>query len=563
MRLSVEKQKQQFTRDRSVSRPKTQESAINPVSLLGRGKPLAEPVLQKMNESFGMDFSNVVIYESPIVEEMGAEAASMGGHIAFAPGKYRPESTAGQALLGHELAHVAQQASGAATGTGFLNDASLESQADTQGMAAALGQSVSLPGPAPAIPAMSPGTAAPVQAKKPDRKKASQPPQPIPSLARAPTPQQIQEAPEVFEASLPLIAPELQTNPSNVQLTGNNVSSNYSKVLTGIGWRQENAAKHRADKAFDILYGTHAKYGQKLADTGYNTESFRKYYQDEIRPIGLPELVTRKDYAADVRRMSDIDYDFIDEMLTDPNTQKLLKAKYQGLSSLSPELKTAMGGESGVLGALLSDLQLRFTQPALSQLKGMTPVSKGLMSLSSSSNTALLNAAQGRDFNELSDEELAQAATTVNKDLLHKAGNGAENKSSVQYTDAARLRRHIGMMNKIRDIVTAPEQTQQAPQAPQYPTVRSVDELQFEEGTHSRPAYATMAPPEEVTTQSSYDETLAAIYHRIKNPEPGETPEDLSARKRAFAQLRTQQMAAQQQSASSPKKNKKWWQFWR
>ena len=269
------------------------------------------------------------------------------------------------------------------------------------------------------------------------------------------------------------------------------------------------------------------------------------------------------EYARDVGTMNDIESEIIGEMLDDSNMQKLLRAKYKGFSGLSQEAREAMGGDYGVLGALLNDIQLRMVGPALATQPGMTLVAQGSMSLDSGTINALLDKAAGRDFNALSDDELAEVAAQINdRETNLKRPNGT--KPAVPYTNVARLKQYIGLLNKMRGVVTAPEPEPQpqASQASPFPTVRTVDDIQFPEGVHSRPAYATMAPPEEVTPQSSYDEALAAIYHRIKNPEPGETPEDISARKRAFAQLRSQQMA-EQNRAPAQKKNKKWWQFWK
>jgi hypothetical protein len=61
----------------------------------------------------GYDFSNVRIHTngpaSQLVQSLGAEALTFGHEIAFRPGAYQPNSSSGQRLLAHELAHVAQQ----------------------------------------------------------------------------------------------------------------------------------------------------------------------------------------------------------------------------------------------------------------------------------------------------------------------------------------------------------------------------------------------------------------------------------------------------------------------
>ena len=74
--------------------------------------------------------------------DAGVEAVARGRDIAFAPGNLDFSSRSGQALLGHELSHVVSQARGEVTGSGFLNDLSLESRADKEGLMAASGEQI-------------------------------------------------------------------------------------------------------------------------------------------------------------------------------------------------------------------------------------------------------------------------------------------------------------------------------------------------------------------------------------------------------------------------------------
>jgi hypothetical protein len=97
---------------------------------------------EKMEGAFGMDLSSVKLYENKAVGEAGAEAVTQGSNIAFAPGKLDFSSTHGQALLGHEMSHVASQARGEVRGTGFVNDSTLEARADQEGIKAARGESI-------------------------------------------------------------------------------------------------------------------------------------------------------------------------------------------------------------------------------------------------------------------------------------------------------------------------------------------------------------------------------------------------------------------------------------
>lgn len=115
----------------------------------GGGQALPEDVRAKMDAAFGFDFSSVRIHEGEHAAELGALAYTQGSSIHFAPGQYAPHSERGQELLGHELAHVVQQAQGRvqataqAKGAALNDDAGLEREADELGARAARGEQVS------------------------------------------------------------------------------------------------------------------------------------------------------------------------------------------------------------------------------------------------------------------------------------------------------------------------------------------------------------------------------------------------------------------------------------
>lgn len=78
------------------------------------GNPLPDDVQAKMEKSFGTDFSSVRVHtNSGKPADVGALAYTQGNDIHFAPGQYSPDTSHGQALLGHELTHVVQQKAGA------------------------------------------------------------------------------------------------------------------------------------------------------------------------------------------------------------------------------------------------------------------------------------------------------------------------------------------------------------------------------------------------------------------------------------------------------------------
>ena len=68
--------------------------------------------------------------------KVGARAYTQGSDIHFAPGQFKPGTSAGKRLLGHELTHVVQQRAGLVKPTGsvgglpFNDNPAFEKQAD-------------------------------------------------------------------------------------------------------------------------------------------------------------------------------------------------------------------------------------------------------------------------------------------------------------------------------------------------------------------------------------------------------------------------------------------------
>ncbi len=117
----------------------------------GSGSPMPGDVRDKMESSFGADFSGVRLHESPQADDVSAVAYTQGQDIVFSPGAYQPASSQGQQLLGHELTHVVQQTNGRvaepnAGGAPINADPGLEAEADQQGERAARGDSASVAG---------------------------------------------------------------------------------------------------------------------------------------------------------------------------------------------------------------------------------------------------------------------------------------------------------------------------------------------------------------------------------------------------------------------------------
>ncbi|MGB8886250.1 MAG: DUF4157 domain-containing protein [Candidatus Korobacteraceae bacterium] len=77
------------------------------------GMPLGRDTRRFFEPRFGADFSRIRIHHderaSRSARAVNAHAYTVGHHIAFAAGKYAPETTDGRTLLAHELAHTIQQ----------------------------------------------------------------------------------------------------------------------------------------------------------------------------------------------------------------------------------------------------------------------------------------------------------------------------------------------------------------------------------------------------------------------------------------------------------------------
>jgi hypothetical protein len=96
--------------------------------------PMSPALLEKFEPGFGANFENIRISRGYIPPEAGVKAVARGTDILL-------DRSAGDDVLGHELAHVVQQASGRVPAGGFpvVNDPALEHEADVQGRTVASG----------------------------------------------------------------------------------------------------------------------------------------------------------------------------------------------------------------------------------------------------------------------------------------------------------------------------------------------------------------------------------------------------------------------------------------
>ena len=114
---------------------KTAPTRSEMLHLAGAGapQPMSPQLREKFEPGFCADFTNIRISRGHIPEEMGVQAVAQGTDILL-------DESAGMDVLGHELAHVVQQAQGRVEG-GFpvVENASLEQEADVMGARVASG----------------------------------------------------------------------------------------------------------------------------------------------------------------------------------------------------------------------------------------------------------------------------------------------------------------------------------------------------------------------------------------------------------------------------------------
>ena len=115
----------------------------NPTSeMMGHKMPLPPSIAAKMQQSFGMDLTQLSVYQSDAMAGTGMKGISQGNKVVLSS-DIDLNTGEGQAVLGHELSHIRAQSQGIGMGnSGLYNNAGLEAQADREGMLAAHGRPI-------------------------------------------------------------------------------------------------------------------------------------------------------------------------------------------------------------------------------------------------------------------------------------------------------------------------------------------------------------------------------------------------------------------------------------
>ena len=151
-------------RHQRLQRAASAQSAVGGVpssvhrTLHSPGAPLDPGTRSTMESRFGHDFSQVRVHHdagaSASAHDVGARAYTVGQDVVFGAGRYAPDTSEGQHLLAHELAHTIQQ-HGLQRAPDHINTDQgpayqrLEREAESAAAAAMQGGPVALPTSAP------------------------------------------------------------------------------------------------------------------------------------------------------------------------------------------------------------------------------------------------------------------------------------------------------------------------------------------------------------------------------------------------------------------------------
>ena len=111
-------------------------------AMMGHQQNLAPSIAAKMSRAFGMDLTGMQVYRSDAMVGSGMQGMAQGNKVVLSS-DVDLNTTAGQAILGHEISHIHAQSQGIGMGnSGLYENAALEHQADTEGLLAAQGRSI-------------------------------------------------------------------------------------------------------------------------------------------------------------------------------------------------------------------------------------------------------------------------------------------------------------------------------------------------------------------------------------------------------------------------------------
>jgi Domain of unknown function (DUF4157) len=135
----------QRKRNNGAGKSDVATQALPSPAQLGKGHELDLGVKSRMETAFGTAFSGIRLHTDTHAAEsanrLDARAFTVGEHIAFGAGEYKPGTVIGDALIAHELAHTIQQREGVSEVSlmhAHSEDSGLENEADMSAVSAVM-----------------------------------------------------------------------------------------------------------------------------------------------------------------------------------------------------------------------------------------------------------------------------------------------------------------------------------------------------------------------------------------------------------------------------------------
>lgn len=326
------------TKRKSVSartaRPQAQPvtaDEMRHLSNAGAPQPMSPALREKFEPGFSADFSNIRISRGHIPEEMGVQAVARGTDILL-------DSSAGMDVLGHELAHVVQQAQGRVQG-GYpvVENAALEHEADVMGarvasgLTAQAGPQNGFGGELTTIAPMS-GASAPAQCKTKEEKEAEKHRKAATKASSGMKSKRVTTTPYALGPDTQL---KVQQNAGGVPLpaaamqAAKDAGKEQQDIFQASGIRNNakessKAIKERKGSLFAGLAEDMRDWGMSLQSKGLDWRKVKTDSQDGKNVWGGSTF----HYSEDISKLSTGAMDIFDQYLDRPEMKQFMQDRY-------------------------------------------------------------------------------------------------------------------------------------------------------------------------------------------------------------------------------------------
>lgn len=570
--------KKRMTAPTPADKPPEQltQSEVLHMSGAGAPQPMSPVLREKFEPGFAADFSNIRISRGHIPDELGIQAVAKGTDILL-------DSRAGMDVLGHELAHMVQQAQGQVEG-GFpvVHDAALEHQADVMGARAASalsameGGMTGLGGEAMSIAPMS-GAAAPAMCKTKEEKEAEKAAKKAakaqakagPAKAAAPAPQAVDP-----EAEYAALAQQAKANYANLTVDPSLgkqksfidfLASGNRKNGTNMPAFKSSTERVKAGQGMGSLIDNVVRgMGQNMQSRGGADET--KRYAEQLTKVDMLKDQSFSEAAADMSKMMT---DQMADLLDDPEYRRYVQGNMEALRGATAGRdgeQDFFGNDHNLALTLINNANLYNTMPALTNPMGRERIQnagmdfRGFMKLSQGATGVINNMTSllaKRDDADLTDDEITEMVNTLRQgkgtevsdsDVLQNLKNNNPGRDSFtqeemdqmreslyqgRMTDAYTeegVRSYLALYQKMRGLIASQGNGGGAPTTAQPPAPDVVPPAQLPSDVMSQVGVSSLPQASRVAAAHS---TLPQEHlQRAGAPAPGRTQADAAPKKK-------------------------------